>query len=68
MHILSAKFALRLNDSPCFIDNKMEKPNKKVAHFNLEKVLGSGMFAKVYLATSELDGKKYAIKTIQKSV
>ena len=46
----------------------MEKPGKKISHYQIEKLLGAGMFAKVYLATSDVDGQKYAIKCIAKSV
>jgi serine/threonine protein kinase len=46
----------------------MEKLGKKVSHYTIEKELGSGMFAHVYLVTSDLDGKKYALKCVNKSV
>lgn len=46
----------------------MERLGKKVSHYTIESELGSGMFAMVYLVTSDLDGKKYALKCINKSV
>lgn len=46
----------------------MEKAGKKISHYSIEKQLGQGMFAKVYLARSDRDNNLYAIKAIQKSV
>jgi len=46
----------------------MEKAGKKISHYSIEKQLGQGMFAKVYLVRSDKDQKYYAIKAIQKSV
>lgn len=46
----------------------MEKLGKKVSHYTIEKELGNGMFAHVYLVTSDVDGKKYALKCVNKSV
>jgi serine/threonine protein kinase len=46
----------------------MEKLGKKVSHYTIEKELGNGMFAHVYLVSSDIDGKKYALKCVNKSV
>jgi serine/threonine protein kinase len=45
----------------------MEKEGKKVSHYTFTKSLGAGQFAHVYLATSSVDNKEYAVKVIHKS-
>lgn len=45
-----------------------DKSAKRISHYVVEKFLGAGMFAKVYLVTNEKDGKKYVIKCIGKNV
>lgn len=46
----------------------MDKTGKKISHYLIEKKIGEGQFGVVYLATSEENKQKYAIKCLIKNV
>lgn len=43
---------------------QVENTNRKIQHYQLVKIIGTGTFGKVYLAT--LEGKPFAVKILRK--